>query len=54
MRDCKTNAGGYGAGSVLRGFEDVAAALRGFGLGSGVQAGAEIQQVSDKTLAALC
>jgi hypothetical protein len=52
VRDYKTNGVGYGAGPVLRGFEEVAAALRGFVLGSGVQAGAELQQVSGKTLAA--
>jgi hypothetical protein len=54
VRDCNTNDGGYGAGPVLRGFEEVAAALRGFGLGAGVQADAEFQQVYGKTLAALC
>lgn len=50
MRDCNTNNGGYGAGPVLRGFEEVAAALRGFGLGDGVQADAEFQQVYGKDL----
>ena len=54
VSDCKTNGGRYGAGPILRGFEEIAAALKGFGLGSGVQAGAHLQQVSGKTLAALC
>lgn len=48
VRDCNTNDGGYGAGPVLRGFEEVAAALRGFGLGAGVQADAEFQQATER------